>query len=626
MIETIAHPLNRAEIDTDESGQPIRRRGYSIIQPRISIALPATTATRFTRLFNDTTGTDPYCQAVSDVYQDLFGEGIYHGKGIYDVQTFHRVLDNRFPPETLLSHDLIEGVYAGVALASDIELLESFPENYPAYSQRLHRWIRGDWQIVPWILPRVPDGTGKRVRNTLSLVSRWKIFDNLRRSLVPVGSLVLLLIGWLSGTVPALWSLVVAASLLVPVIIAPIRRLTERLRRRTYGWAGAADEMKRAIVMAALLPHQAWLAADAIARVWYRRLVSHRHMLEWQTAEVANLVANRHLSRILVQMLAICGSVALLTSILFWVGIVWPTLPYLALWLISPELLAFIGTQSQPRVVPLRERDQLALRLLARRTWRFFDELVNQENHWLPPDNYQMALRREVARRTSPTNIGLWLTSGLAACDFGYLTTDEFISRLSETLHTMDGLERYEGHLLNWYDTRTLEPLPPKYVSTVDSGNLLASLWVLEQGCEDLANAPIMGPACLRGLTDTLAAAAQVCGNDAAASMPLRHLRDLFEGDAGGLEVLGKVRLSRLPVEQLIETLHWSADPGDERHYWITRLDRHTPRGPKPRTAISAGSNWSLVLRMNSCAPWARKKPRRAPSDQTHSVAARSGR
>ena len=266
MIETIAHPLNRVEIDP---ATRTRKRGYTIIQPRVSITLPGATATRFTRIFADATGTDPYSQTVSDAQQDLFLEAIFHGKAIYDVRAFHTILGNRFPAETLLSHDLIEGAHAGVGLATDIELFEHLPVDYGSFAARQHRWIRGDWQIAALDSAAGSFGLGRTSnRNPLSVINRWRILDNLRRSLVPVAALLLLLLGWLTKAAPGVWSLVVGLAVAIPAVTPLLDRLARRVQGSVHRWHGAADELVRAVVMVAFLPHQAWLSVDAIVRVY----------------------------------------------------------------------------------------------------------------------------------------------------------------------------------------------------------------------------------------------------------------------------------------------------------------------------------------------------------------------
>jgi cyclic beta-1,2-glucan synthetase len=571
LVETIAHPLNRVEID------PVtrtRKRGFTIVQPRVSIALPGATATRFTRVFADTCGTDPYCQTVSDAQQDLFGEAIFHGKAIYDVQAFRTAVGDRFPAETLLSHDLIEGAHVGVGLASDIELFENLPLSYVSYCQRQHRWIRGDWQIAPWILGRVPDKGGRSEPNPLTLVNRWRILDNLRRTLVPVASLLLLLFGWLISAAPGAWSLVVGLAIVIPGFAPLLDRLARHIQGSVRGWQGAADELIRAVVMIAFLPHQAWLSGDAIVRVVYRRFISRHHLLQWQTAESAGAQTDGHAQVIRRQLLIISGLSLLLTMVLFAQHAFAPTSVFLALWVISPGLMRWLG---QP--IPLLKRDRISiedkhfLRRLARRTWRYFDDLVNAGTNWLPPDNSQLALRIEVAQRTSPTNIGLWLTSALAGADFGYLTVTDFLTRCTQTMATLDRLERYEGHFLNWYNTSTLDPLMPRYVSTVDSGNLLASLWVFERGCRDLLRAPLLSQSALRGIADTLGVLREETGQETSMAMPVQALRRLLRGKVEGHKLIVRLRMAHNLAHQLQDTQRWQ-ESGDERAYWTSRLQR----------------------------------------------------
>jgi len=525
-------------------------------------------------VFADTSGTDPYCQTVSDAQQDLFDEAIFHGKAIYDVQAFRATLGDRFPVETLLSHDLIEGAHVGVALASDIELFENLPLTCASNCQRQHRWTRGDWQIAPWIFRRVPVPGGGTEPNALTLLNRWRILDNLRRSVVPLASLLLLLFGWLISAPPGAWSLAVGLAIIIPGLAPLLDRLARHVQGSVHEWHGAADEFIRAVVMIALLPHQAWLSVDAIVRVMYRKFISRHHLLQWQTAEGAGTQADRHSRVILRQLLIISGLSVLLMVVLRMQHAFPPTWIFLALWVASPAVMQWLG-----RPVPLLGRDRISisdkhfLRRLARRTWRYFDDLVNDGTNWLPPDNSKLALRVEVAQRTSPTNVGLWLTSALASVDFGYLTIDDFLNRCTKTMATLDRLERYEGHLLNWYDTKTLEPLTPRYVSTVDSGNLLASLWAFERGCLDLLTTPLFGQAAFRGIGDTLGVLREVIGHDSSMAAPIRNLRRQLRGKLEGQRLIGRLQTANHSTQQLRNSQRWQ-DSGSEPAYWTGRLER----------------------------------------------------
>ena len=537
MIETLAHPLNRARLD--DAGRV--RSGYTIIQPRVSPSLPSTSGSPFSRLFSDPVGIDPYTNTISDVYQDLAGEGSYHGKGIYDVRVFSRLLSGRFPEAWLLSHDLIEGAHVRVGLASDIELYDEFPQDILSYIKRQHRWIRGDWQIMDWIMPRVPQAGapgvpgGGRGPNPLSWFDRWKVFDNLRRSLLPAASLALLVTAWLiSARAGLLASAVVAAQLFFHSLMQPFTWATTRHGLRGVIIGKVAHDLLRVVVEAALLPYQAWLALDAIARVVYRRAVSHRGLLEWTSAQAMQGNAKAKVPMFLLSMgLASLFSVLTVGGIAYWrpanLGVAGP---WLTLWFLSP-LVGWLLSRRPPVQPPqemLPEADRQFLRHVARRTWRYFADFVNEKTSWLPPDNYQVSHQNQLAMRTSPTNIGLYLVSVLSAHDFGYLTVDEVAQKLTHTMETIAKLERHEGHLLNWYDIETLAPLNPRYVSTVDSGNLLGALWTLDRGLESLIHTPLLDARAFAGLHDAGEVLRQVAREEKYTGLDAQALEDLIRG------------------------------------------------------------------------------------------------
>ncbi len=505
MIETLAHPLNQPRFDRRGKVLP---GSYTIIQPRVGPSLPSASGSPFSRLFSGSAGIDPYSNAVSDAYQDLTGEASYQGKGIYDVRAFSRVLSGRFPEAWLLSHDLIEGAHVRVGLASDIELYDEVPQDYLSYFNRQHRWIRGDWQIADWIFPRVPLADGGRGPNPLSLFDRWKVFDNLRRSLVPATSLALLLFCWLVS-VQAGWvaTVLVGAQLFFYSLTQPLTWAAKGQNLKGISPGRIVHDLLRVLTEAAMLPYQAWLTLDAIVRVLYRRNISHRNLLEWTSAQAMYGKASAKAPMFLLSM-----SLASLFSILSgWSVVSWRpenlvlAAPWLSLWFVSVAI-AWRLICRPPAVQPLSllpESDRQFLRNVARRTWRYFSDLVTEETSWLPPDNYQISHQNKLAMRTSPTNIGLYLVSVLSSCDFGYLTVDGVVQKLTKSMDMIAKLERNEGHLLNWYNIETLKPLNPRYISTVDSGNLLGSLWVLEQGLERLVNAPLIGAKAFAGLYDT---------------------------------------------------------------------------------------------------------------------------
>lgn len=567
LIETISHPLNRPRLSED--GREVLR-GYTIIQPLVKTDFPYANVSLFTRLFSEATGIDAYIQTVSDVYQDLFSEGTYHGKGIYDVHAFHRVLSTRFPEEHLLSHDLLEGAYVHVGFASDVVLLDLFPENYSTWTKRQHRWMRGDWQIINWLFPHVPGPKDEKQKNPLSAISRWKIFDNLRRALMPPSMILLLLSAWIFSSTAPLWSGLVALTLLTPGIITFVRNPYQAL----IAWRKLAECFFRALIMAAILPHQAYLAIDALARVIYRRSFTQRHLLEWST--------NHHCSNSAYRTFLIkFGSASFFSVlILILVTFISPSnvtlaLPFLLLWLISPLLISYLDqTKTQPRSTTISHKDHVMLRQLARKTWRFFDDFVGPQTHWLPPDNYQAALEVEVAQRTSPTNIGLWLMSTMTAYDFKYITNDELIEKCQATLSTLDELEHYEGHLLNWYDIQTLAPLYPRYVSTVDSGNFLASLWTMEQGIDQMLFSPILPLTIFDGLKDTLLLFMHSNRKSSKEIKDKVHLinKIIAESNSKKTDLITIIRSTGSHIGELEQLVEHSNSKNPEQLYWAKKL------------------------------------------------------
>jgi cyclic beta-1,2-glucan synthetase len=581
MIETLAHPLNQPRFDA--AGR-ILAGSYTIIQPRVSPTLPSTSASLFSRLFADAVGIDPYTKAVSDVNQDLAGEGSYHGKGIYDVRAFSRVLSGRFPEEWLLSHDLIEGAHVRVGLASDIELYDEFPQGYLSYTRRQHRWIRGDWQIADWILPWVPEPGGQRVPNPLSWFDRWKVFDNLRRSLNPATSLGLLIASWLtSPQMGWISTLVVAMQLLFYPFAQPFTMATTRQGMKSFSFSKVAHDLLRTVADAALLVHQAWLALDAIVRVWYRRLISHRGLLEWTSAQVTHRSGPRGQPLFVASL----GLASLFSGIVGWAVQRWMpsslamASPWLVLWFLSPLIgwLLNLRPQAKQKQLLLPERDLRFLRMVARRTWRYFSDFVSDDTSWLPPDNYQVSPQNHLAMRTSPTNIGLWMLSALSAHDFGYMTVDQVVEKLAHTMETIGKLERYEGHLLNWYDVKTLTPLEPRYVSAVDSGNLLGALWSLEHGLDGLIQRPVLDGKAFEGLRDTGEILKQVVEQESISGLDGHALDELMRTwEAPPARIADALRLLRR-VEGNVRALAGqaleSADVETGAAYWARQMEEH---------------------------------------------------
>jgi len=506
LVGSLAHPLNQPCFD-DQSQRIVA--GYSLIQPRVSVALADGQKSWYVRIMANSRGIDPYATAASDVYQDTFGEGSFTGKGIYELLAFERSLAGAFGENQILSHDLIEGCHLRTALASDIELIDGYPTRYDADAQRQHRWVRGDWQISPWLRSHVPAEQGKR-KNPLSLLSQWKIADNLRRSLVPPAIGIVMLLGWSMAPAYAwLWSLAGLTCLGTPVLIALIASLENLSRSRDWstGLRTAAASLKTALlqlgVLMVSLPHRAGLMIDAIARTLWRMQVTRKHLLEWQTAAAAEQRLIHRKWSSLIQFICVAACAVALA-----VTLPRMALPAAAIWLIawlnSPWILQWISRPRRLRKVVVDRETRHWLRLVARRNWSYFEDNLNARNHWLPPDNVQEYPHLRIADRLSPTNEGLFLVSVLAARDFGYLSLHPLVQWWERNLHSLCQLPRTGGHFFNWYDTQTMQPLRPRYLSTVDSGNLAASLLVMRQGIDELRHQPILDQALWNGLTDTV--------------------------------------------------------------------------------------------------------------------------
>ena len=496
LIGIIRHPLNRPHFDAR-----LRRvtAGYGILQPRVSVTMSSAAGSLFARVYAGHTGVDPYTTAVSDTYQDLFSEGIFTGKGLYDVDAFMAALEGRVPENALLSHDLFEGIYARTALVSDVELVDDFPSSVLAHAGRQRRWVRGDWQILLWLFPWVPTRHGLE-RNRLPLISRWKILDNLRRSLVAPATLALLASAWtwLPGA-PWVWTLAVVAGSSFPIYPHLWRGLRGSAEHQPFGvflrdlreeLATAAAQVLLELI---LLAYHAYETVHAIALTLVRLVLTQRRMLEWETAAAAaarsaGLTGRESLRAFANGMWASpAAAISLYTVTLAARPDAIPTaLPLLVLWLFAPLVAFWLSRPARARAIVLDARDRDYLRDVARNTWKYFEASMGEAGHWLPPDNIQEKPGRQVADRTSPTNIGMALLATLSAQDLGFLDAPEALDRIDRTITTLEGLEKHEGHLLNWYDIGSLAPLQPRYVSTVDSANLAGSLLALAAGVRRL--------------------------------------------------------------------------------------------------------------------------------------------
>ncbi|HEX3717310.1 MAG TPA: glucoamylase family protein [Verrucomicrobiae bacterium] len=510
LVGTMAHPLNRPVFDEKRG---IVAEGYSILQPRVGVSLPSARRSWFVRLFAGEAGIDPYTRAVSDVYQDVFQEGSFIGKGIYDVDAFQRAMNGRFPENTILSHDLLESCHARSALVSDVEFYEEYPWRYNVDISRRHRWIRGDWQITQWLLPRVPGSDARRIANPLSVLSQWKILDNLRRSLVPLALVILILGNWLllpdlGGLGSLLVLLIIALPGLLPSTAGLFGRPDDspwRTHLRTVG-ESCLRQLGQIFLTLAFLPYDALVSLDAIGRTLLRLLVTRKRLLEWQTSSDTERTTRSDLAAFYGTMW-IEPVVALAAGI--FLGATNPAslncaAPLIGLWLIAPWIAWRISQPIEILPLDLTAGQMNFLRSAARKTWHFFETFVTEKENWLPPDNFQETPAPTIAPRTSPTNLGLNLLANLAAADFGYLPGEGLVRRTRDALATMQRLERYRGHFYNWYDTRTLRPLLPLYVSSVDSGNLAGHLLTLGSGMREQCDEPIFAPRVFEGLRDTL--------------------------------------------------------------------------------------------------------------------------
>jgi len=579
-VGTMAHPLNRPVYD--EVLQRVRA-GYGILQPRVSVSLPGTGQSRYARLHGGDPGIDPYTRAVSDVYQDAFHEGSFIGKGIYDVDAFERSLQGRFPENRILSHDLLEGCYARSGLLSDVQLYEEYPARYRADVNRRHRWIRGDWQLAAWLLPWVPGPAGARLANPLSALSRWKLFDNLRRSLVPAALTLLLLLGWTLSSSAWLWTLAVLGVLLIPPVLASLLNLLQKPDDMRPGQhfaavARAADQRFTQAGFALLtLPHEAVYGLDAILRTLARLLVTHRGLLEWNPSGDQERLSRADLAasfRAMWPVPALAAGTAITLSAANPSALPLAC-PFLLLWLASPAIAWWVSRPPVRREARLTAEQTRFLGRIARKTWGFFEAFVGPGDHWLPPDNYQEDREATLAHRTSPTNMGLALLANLSAYDFGYIPAGQLIDRTARTLETMAGLERHRGHFFNWYDTHSLRPLHPAYISTVDSGNLAGHLLTLRAGLLALADGPILNTRWLDGLGDILGILEEAAGDRVPAALA-RMREDVAAASDSPPVTLAQARLLLDRLARSAEAIAADQDgePETEASWWAGTLAR----------------------------------------------------
>ncbi|MFH0888585.1 MAG: glucoamylase family protein [Planctomycetota bacterium] len=630
LVETIVHPLNHPQYDKNKQ---LISDGYTIIQPRVEASMPATGRSLFTQLLSGESGIDPYTRAVSDIYQDVFHEGSFIGKGIYDVDAFMQVLHNRLPENLILSHDLIEGCYAHAALASDISLYEEYPDNYIADKKRRHRWIRGDWQIIRWLFSRIPGPGKERQKNPLSMLSQWKILDNIRRSLMPAALIILLILSWTVLTPAWLGALIVIGVIMSAPILFTLTELFKKPNELPINLhlRVAVHSILKYFIQPMLtiffLPYEAFSSLDAIGTSIIRMVITHKRLLQWVTFSEQKQDGR-------IDLAGFCRSMWIAPAITLTIGLYLISnrpellaiaMPFLLVWFISPVIAWWLSKPMIIRKPKLTDEQNIFLRKLSRKTWSYFEVFVGPENNWLSIDNYQEEPIEIAASRTSPTNIGLSLLANLAAYDFGYVSISQLIERTNQQLQAMEKLERFRGHFYNWYDTQSFKPLTPIYISTVDSGNLAGYLLTLKSGLLELPNNKII-PAprtCFEGLADTLLVISDIVrkldnpqersGEFSAEVKKKNGMSPLTERDPKNLSSQGpeaSIRLNRLQDElkktpqtlssvktlldsilklitELIKTL--DADPDDELKWWTNALKEQC---------------WNLISDLAFWAPW----------------------
>lgn len=498
LIGAMSHILN-LPILNEEKNKVIS--GYGIMQPRVGISLEAAKKTKFTRIYAGTGGTDPYANAISDIYQDNFEEGVFTGKGIYNLSVFSEVLKGKIPENTVLSHDLLEGSYLRCGLITDVMLMDGYPSSYQSFKTRLHRWIRGDWQIIRWLKGNILDEQGNKRKNSLGHIDKYKIRNNLVRSIQE--PLILILIGYclllnifFSLKIGYLMTIIFLC-LLAPMIIQILDKIIYRKEGETYQktFTKQISRIKAGIISGLIsigtLPDKAYMSLNAIIKTIYRMKVSKKHLLEWTTAEEAEKSAKNDLKSYYISMIAnvILGILALITIIYIqgtieriFIGIlgIW--------WLITPSISWYISKPEKTKtaIEKMTSQEKEYILEVGKRTWQYFKDNLNEKGNYLPPDNYQENRNDKVAYRTSPTNIGLGMLSVVSSYDLGYENLENTINLLEKMLETIEKLPKWRGHLYNWYQTETLQPLTPRYISTVDSGNFIGYLYVIKQFLEDV--------------------------------------------------------------------------------------------------------------------------------------------
>ena len=582
LVGIMAHPLNKAVYDDAKKRVT---EGYGILQPRMAISMSSANRSWFVKLFGGEPGIDPYTQMVSDVYQDVFGEGSFIGKGIYDVDAFTSSIEGCFPDNLILSHDLIEGCYARSGLVNDVQLFEEYPASYIADATRRHRWIRGDWQIAAWLLPKVPSLSGRWITNPISRLSKWKIFDNMRRSLVPAAMTLLFIYGWMLSKSPAFWTLFAFGIILVPWAVISVAGVSKKTKETSFAshvksaLTGALAHVSQAAYQVITLPYDAFFSIDAIKTSLIRMFVTRRKMLEWVTSSDVKSLSLNGLGGFYGSMW-IAPAISVVAAALL-AALKPEAVPIaaviLASWFLSPAIAWWSSRLRRDKKSQLSKTERFFLRAVARRTWRFFEQFVGPGTNWLPPDNYQEAFLNATVKRTSPTNIGMALLSNLAAYDFCYLSGALLLERTFKSIHVLKSLERFRGNFYNWYDIISLEPLSPLYISTVDSGNLAVAIIVLKQGLLRLKTSGVVPEDLLQGIGDTagiLAAVSEEVKNvPSDIAEAVKKIKKETLAETNGLKEMRDALIRIVSLARGITSSSWFDKEGEVK-WWSGAVER----------------------------------------------------
>jgi len=578
MVATMAHPLNHPFYDERKKRVT---DGYGILQPRVSVTLPESNSSYYSRLHGNEPGIDPYTRATSDVYQDLFAQGSFIGKGIYELDTFEKTLKGRFLENRILSHDLLEGCFIRSGLISDVELFEKYPMSYRIDTKRRLRWVRGDWQIFSWCLPFARGVDGRLQKNPLSGLSRWKIFDNIRRSLISMALTTLIILGWTVLCAPLFWTIAVSGIIVFPIFVTLVWDtfkkpedviLSHHIKRILNTTGNIIIQTSFSVLC---LPFEAFANLFAIARTSWRMLLSHKKLLEWDQSSNLESINKNSLAASYWTMRA---APVLSFVLIIYLAVYLPEHLYIAgailfFWAFSPLITWLISNPSPKQKTLLTAGQNIFLLKVARKTWGYFERFVGDDDNWLPPDNFQQYPVPVIAHRTSPTNIGLSLLANLSALDFGYITTGKFLERTDNTIKTMLQLERFNGHFFNWYDTRTLQVLPQKYISTVDSGNLAGHLLTLRQGLFEILHKKVADNKIFEGLLDTIRVLKEIIGKQD--STVLFDFYSLLEIECSIKhtsidDIINSLKLLSVNYEVVIKTIETEA--GSITDWWMDNL------------------------------------------------------